>query len=483
MVTVYYKMMEDLLINERACCSDSENMMTETTTKLQETPIHQLFLSYLFPSLLGMVLMSVNILVDGIFVSNGVGTLALAGVNIAVPIFSILLSISLWIGMGGATLYSIEMGKGNITRARSIFTQSVIMTISIVGVLVIICLWKQEQIAYLFGASSKVLPYVEDYLHVILLFGLVYVLENIFSIFVRNDGSPKLAMVGLILTSVLNIILNYLFIFQMHMGIKGAAYATALSTVAGLCVLVSHFFTQKNNLKFIHFHFDVKSCLEILKIGLPSFITEGSAAIAVVGFNIAFSHFVGEIGVTSYAIVNYLHAVFIMIFIGIGSAIQPIVSFNYGAQLNERLKKVLQLGIKTGLIFGLVVFLMGWLLKDQLISLFAVTDPSVIDYTKEGIDLFFIGYLFLSYNLIQAEFYQSIKKIRLSMIIIVMRSFLFFLPLLYFLPLVLSSNYIWLAFPIAEGATSLVIILFKWLEKTWHTTEDATFEKDHSVVR
>jgi len=109
--------------------------MSETTLKLQETPIRKLFLSYLFPSLLGMILMAVNILVDGIFVSNGVGALALAGVNIAVPIFSILLSISLWIGMGGATLYSIELGKGNFDKARSIFTQSVMMTVSIVGIL------------------------------------------------------------------------------------------------------------------------------------------------------------------------------------------------------------------------------------------------------------------------------------------------------------------------------------------------------------
>lgn len=279
--------------------------MTEMNLKLRETPVLKLFLSYLFPSLFGMVLMAINILVDGIFVSNGVGALALAGVNIAVPIFSILLSISLWIGMGGATLYSIEIGKGDIDKARSIFTQSIIMTVSIVGLLVVFGLWKQEQIAYLFGASSKVLPYVEDYLHVILLFGVVYVLENILSIFVRNDGNPKLAMLGLITTSVLNIILNYVFIFQMNMGVEGAAYGTALSTVVGLLVLTSHFFNRKSNLKLTYFHFDLKSCLEILKIGSPSFITEGSAAIAVVGYNIAFSHFVGEVGVTSYAIVNY----------------------------------------------------------------------------------------------------------------------------------------------------------------------------------
>ncbi|GEL03483.1 MATE family efflux transporter [Rummeliibacillus stabekisii] len=437
--------------------------MSDTSIKLTQTPIHKLFLSYLFPSLLGMILMSVNILVDGIFVSNGVGPLALAGVNIAVPIFSILLSISLWIGMGGATLYSIEMGKDNIQQARSIFMQSLLMTVSIVGVLVIICLWKQKEIALLFGASTKVLPYVEDYLHVILLFGLIYVLENVLSIFIRNDGNPKLAMIGLITTSVLNIILNYIFIFQMNMGVSGAAYATALSTVVGLCVLLLHFLRSDSHLRFNlkTFHFNFSNMKEILKIGSPSFITEGSTAIVVVGYNIAFSHFVGEIGVTSYAVINYLHAVFIMLFFGISAAIQPIVSFSYGAKLTERLKAVLKLGLLAGIIAGILIILVGWLLDDQLIQAFSVHDPAIIEFTKQGIHLFFIGYLFLSYNLLYAEFYQSIKKIRLSMIIILMRSLVLFLPLLYLLPAAFSGKVLWLAFPIAEGMTAIGILLYQ----------------------
>lgn len=438
--------------------------MSDTSIKLTQTPIHKLFLSYLFPSLLGMILMSVNILVDGIFVSNGVGPLALAGVNIAVPIFSILLSISLWIGMGGATLYSIEMGKDNIQQARSIFMQSLLMTVSIVGVLVIICLWKQKEIALLFGASTKVLPYVEDYLHVILLFGIIYVLENVLSIFIRNDGNPKLAMIGLITTSVLNIILNYIFIFQMNMGVSGAAYATALSTVVGLCVLLLHFLRSDSHLRFNlkTFHFNFSNMKEILKIGSPSFITEGSTAIVVVGYNIAFSHFVGEIGVTSYAVINYLHAVFIMLFFGISAAIQPIVSFSYGAKLTERLKAVLKLGLLAGIIAGILIILVGWLLDDQLIQAFSVHDPAIIEFTKQGIHLFFIGYLFLSYNLLYAEFYQSIKKIRLSMIIILMRSLILFLPLLYLLPAAFTGKALWLAFPIAEGMTAIGILLYQF---------------------
>ena len=440
--------------------------MATTALTLRKTPIKKLFFSYLIPSLLGMVLMAINILVDGVFISIGVGEIALAGVNIAVPIFSILLSISLWIGIGGATLYSIEMGKNNYKKAIYIFTQSIMMTIVIVGFIVLGCLWKQEEIAYLFGASPKIFPYVEEYLKIILFFGIVFVLEEFLSIFVRNDGNPKLVMTSLITTSILNIILNYIFIFNLNMGVKGAAYALALSTLVGLIVLLFHFFTKKSNLKFKRYHFDIKLCLEILKIGFPSFITEGTVAIVVVGYNIAFRHFVGEIGVTSYAIVNYLHSVFIMVFTGIGLAIQPIVSFSYGAQLKERLQQVLKLGLKTGIICGLVILLLGWFFDDQLIGLFGVNNQEVIFFTKDGITLFFIGYLFLSFNLIHAEYYQAIKKIRLSMMITIMRSIVFLLPLLYILPALLNNKSIWLAFTIAEILTTIVIIIYKRSKST-----------------
>lgn len=437
--------------------------MSESTIKLQNNSVPKVFASYLFPSLLGMLLMSINILVDGIFVSNGIGPKALAGVNIAVPIFSILLSISLWIGMGGATLYSISIGQGNLAKARSIFTQAFVLAITIVGILVIFSLWKQQEIAYLFGASDEILPYVEDYLHVILLFGIVYVLENILSIFIRNDGNPKLAMIGLITTSVLNIVFNYIFIFMMDMGVAGAAYATVLSTVVGVIVLLYHFVRKESVLRFVKFSVDYKSMGEILKIGSPSFVVEGSAAIIVVAYNITFSHFVGEIGVTAYAIVNYLHVVFLMVFLGIGAALQPIVSFHFGAKLYSRLQSFLKLGLKVGIGFGVAILLIGWFFADPMIALFGVKDPEVMVVTIEGISYFFIGYLFLSFNLIMAEYYQSIKRIRLSMFIIMARSLVLFLPLLWILPNYFGSQYIWLAFPIAEGLTIIALIIVKKL--------------------
>lgn len=176
-------------------------MMT-TTEKLQTMKPSRLFLSYLIPSLLGMMLMAVNILIDGLFVSHGVGERALAGVNVAVPVYSILLSISLWIGMGGATMYSIALGRGEQKRAQSIFSQAIVTAVLLTSVIIIFSLIFEKQMAYFFGATDEIYPFVRDYLHVILVAGLIYILENILSIFIRNDGNPVLATAGLVVNSI-----------------------------------------------------------------------------------------------------------------------------------------------------------------------------------------------------------------------------------------------------------------------------------------
>lgn len=434
--------------------------------KLQTSPPKKLFLSYLFPSLFGMLLMASNILVDGIFVSHGVGEQALAGVNIATPIFSILLAVSLWIGMGGATLFSIALGENKIQKAHAIFTRSIILTLVIVGILIVIGLWKLKAVAYLFGASEVTYPYVRDYLWVILIFGFVFVLENILSIFIRNDGNPKLAMTGLGVTAVLNIVLNYFFIFFWQWGVSGAAYATGIATLIGLCILLLHFRTPANHLHFVKPTRSLRGMLDILKIGLPSYVVEMSFAIIVVMYNLTFLHYTGEVGVTAFAIINYLHAVFLMIFIAVGASIQPLVSYHYGARLYGRLKSFLLLGILTATIIGVLLLIIGIFGKSLLIELFGVDDPTVVAFTEKGILLYFTGYIFLGFNLVIAEYFQAIKRIRLSVLIVLSRSILLFMPLLILLPMALPSITIWLAFPIAEGLTCIILLIcMKWVPK------------------
>lgn len=438
-----------------------------TINPIETRPLKPLFLSYLFPAMVGMLLMSVNILVDGIFVSHGVGPTALAGVNIAVPIFSILLSISLWIGMGGATLYSISLGEGNKKRAHQIFTLAFTVMIVVVLTLILCLLLNLKEVSYIFGASDTTYPYVQEYLHVILIFGVFYTIENLLSIFIRNDGNPKLAMMGLITTSVLNIILNYIFIFIFNYGVTGCALATAISTIIGMSVLFLHFFRKLSELRFVRHFFSISDLKKIFSIGLPSFIVEASVAVIVILYNVTFLHYLGSDGVTAYAMVNYIHTVLLTVFLGIGMALQPLVSYHHGARLVARLTALLKIGTATALIFGLTTAIIAMLFPSQLMALFGDSTFEIRNMAAQGFVHFAIGYVFLGMNMVYAEFFQSIEKIRLATTIMLLRSIVLFIPTLVLLPKILGPQAIWWTFPVAEGITALLIFIF--MKRKSHT--------------
>lgn len=428
-----------------------------TINPIETRPLKPLFLSYLFPAMIGMLLMSVNILVDGIFVSHGVGPSALAGVNIAVPIFSILLSISLWIGMGGATLYSISLGEGNKQRAHQLFTLAFTTMLMVVITIIGLLAFYLKEISYIFGASDVTFPYVQQYLHVILLFGVFYTIENLLSIFIRNDGNPRLAMLGLITTSVLNIILNYVFIFVLNYGVTGCALATAIATIIGTSVLCLHFFRPQSELKFVPSFFNLSDLRKIFAIGLPSFIVEASVAVIVILYNVTFLHYLGANGVTAYAMVNYIHTVLLTIFLGIGMALQPLVSYHHGARLIERLVALLKIGLATAFILGLTTALIAMLFPSQLMALFGDSSFEIRSMAAQGFIHFAIGYVFLGINMVLAEFFQSIEKIRIATTIMLLRSIILFIPTLILLPKFLGPQAIWWTFPVAEGITACLI--------------------------
>src|SRR5699024_7467576 len=178
------------------------------------------------------------------FVGNGIGSVALASVNIAVPVFSIIISIALLIGIGGGTLYSMAMGEGNTERAKQLFTISTVLVTFITFGMSDIGYFTMESLALFFGANEETLPYLFDYIKILFIFSLFIAWETCLSIFVRYDGDPTLAMVGLIVTAILNVILNYWMIFIWELEVTGAALATTIATIIGLIILMTHFFKK-----------------------------------------------------------------------------------------------------------------------------------------------------------------------------------------------------------------------------------------------
>lgn len=434
--------------------------MSLASNKLGAQTVSKSFFQYLIPTLIGMTLMSINIVIDGIFVGNGVGPVALASVNIAVPVFSIIISLSLLIGIGGGALYSMSVGRGDMDQAQKVFSTSIALVTIIIVVVTFVSYLNMESLARLFGANKETLPYVLDYMKILLIFGLFIALENCISIFVRNDGNPQLAMISLVVTALLNIVLDYWLIFILELEVTGAALATVIATVVGMFILMIHFFKKGTGLKFVKFKWNRENLKGISAMGFPSFLSEAGTGVFVIGYNIAMAHYAGTNGLAAFSVINYLHTFMFLAFIGIGSTIQPMISFYYGAKEFKAIRDTVKIAEKTALALGLLFIVIGFVGADFLVSIFGVSSGEINALATSGIKLFFIGYLFMGINFIYMTYYQSIGYVKPSIGITVFRGFILLILMLIVLPLLFGVTGVWLALPVAEGIVAVTIIIF-----------------------
>ncbi|HZH60089.1 MAG TPA: MATE family efflux transporter [Metabacillus sp.] len=434
--------------------------MNGTHENLKHQSVKKVFLQYFFPSLIGMMLMSVNILIDGVFVGNGVGAEGLAGVNLAMPVFSLIFSISLWIGIGGGTIYSIYIGGEDVAKARSVFSLALASALVLMIVVGVIGYFNIEAIAHLLGANTDTFSHTVEYLTILFLLGWLIALQQLLSIFVRNDGSPTLSMVALGMTAIVNIGLNYYMIFILQLGVFGAGLATALASLGGLFVLLFHSLKKNSNLRKPSFKWSWGMLRDIFKIGFPSFLAEGGTLVFVAGYNLAIVGLLGTEGVAAFSVVNYLHGFMFLSFFGIESALQPMISYYHGAKEKVRIKESVKIGERASFMLGGILLFIGLLAAPVLVSLFGLESEEIRKLAVEGIRLFFVGYLFLGFNFVYMTYFQSIGKIRPSMIIILLRSFVLILVLLWLLPKFMGIAGVWLAVPIAEMLVALLLVYF-----------------------
>ena len=433
--------------------------------RLDTEPVGKSFMRYLIPSTVGMMLMAINIVIDGIMVGNRLGPVALGGVGIAVPVYTIFVAMSLWIGVGAATRYSAEMGAKRPDKARVIFSHAMVTIFILTIIIGLFAFLFRTKLAYLLGANADTFPYVADYMNVMLLFGFVFTIENAFSILVRNDGGPNLSMIALVATSLVNIGLNYIFLFVLDYGVAGAAAATVIGAFVGIIILSSHFFTKKSNLRFVRFKFDRKLFLLVLIIGFPSFLAEVGFSVFTISHNNIFERLAGTAGVSAFTILNYVHSVMLLLFLGMGAAIQPLISYYHGAKNEEKMQKTLRMAIWTSVGAGILFFLIGLFASAPIVGLFGDFPEEVMALAIPGIKLFFIAYLFMGMNFVMMTYYQSIGQIRMATWITASREIVILLILLAILPKLFGLTGVWLAIPTSEF---IVLITIYYYHRKWN---------------
>ncbi|OMF80149.1 MATE family efflux transporter [Paenibacillus glucanolyticus] len=420
----------------------------------------KVFLRYLIPSLVGMVLMAVNIVVDGIMVGNKLGAAALAGVNISGPVYTIFVAMSILIGIGGATLYSQSMGARNPDRARFIFTHSVTLILLFTIVVGGIAFLFHGQLVYLLGANAETAPFASDYMNVFLALGFIFTLENALSIFIRNDGNPTLAMLALIVTAVSNVIFNFVILYVLELGIREIAFGTIAAAFLGLLVLGTHFFKKSSNLKLQKFRFDKKLFILTLTFGFPSFLAELGISVFTIAHNIVFSRLAGTEGVAAFSIVNYVHGIMLLLFLGMGSAIQPLVSYYHGGQKHDRKRETVRIATWTAIGTGAAFTMIGQIAAAPIVNIFGDFSADIQNMATSGIRIFFIAYLVMGINFIMMTYFQSIGKVKMAAWITAGREIFFLLIFLSILPALFGIQAAWLAVPISEFVMLITIIIY-----------------------
>ncbi len=424
--------------------------------ELTEMRLKKLLIKFLFPSILAMLATSVNILCDTIFISQGVGKEGLSALGIAIPIYNVYNALSLLIGMGGATLYSINMGKKNNEKANQVFNTSIFIAIIIGLSISIFGYIFSKNIAIMFGASQQILGLSDEYLKIILLSGINFILSGVLQAFIRNDGAPKLSMVAGITGNMFNVVFDYVFIFVLDMGMRGAAIATAIAPMVTLIIIATKFIKKSGHPRFNYNSIKIQYITNIFKVGISSSFIEVSGAIVIILFNYILIDMIGEIGVAAYSIISNIALIGVAILSGISQAIQPIVSVNFGAEHYDRVIKTRKAAIYIAIAFGIVFFLVGNIFTKEVISFFNNSDLKLIEITARGMRIYFVAFIFIGINMVNISFFQAISHAKISNTMSIIKSFALVLINLSILPKVFGINGLWSTIPVAEFITLII---------------------------
>ncbi|WP_291650166.1 MATE family efflux transporter [Clostridium sp.] len=418
------------------------------------------FIKYVSFNVISMIGLSFYILADTFFIANGVGSIGLTALNLVLPLWSLISGIGLMIGIGAGISYSIKRGNNNEKGANRVFTHAIVIGLIVGIIITIIGLLFSYDIVRVLGADETIAPLAGDYLKTLLSFSTVFIINNIMTAFIRNDNEPNLAMIAMILGSLSNIVLDYIFIFPFKLGMFGAALATGTTPILSLFILSLHFIRKKNNFKFIKCKISLSYLKNIVSLGIPSFITEFSSGIIILLFNFTILSISNNTGVAAYGIIANLALIVISIFTGIAQGIQPIVSKNYGEGKIDNIKAIFKYGLITSVVLGVGCYLIGFNFSEEIVNLFnSEGDSALLSMAVEGVKIYFIAFTIMGLNIVTTSFFASINEAKESFIISIMRGLIVVIPLILLLPRLFGMIGVWITIPLAEVSTLLISIV------------------------
>ena len=440
----------------------------KATLELGTKPVGQLLMRYAVPAIIAMTASSLYNMVDSIFIGQGVGAMAISGLAITFPLMNLSTAFGAGVGVGASSLLSVKLGQKDYGADQNILGNTVIFNI-ITGIrFSIISLLFLDPILMFFGASAQTLPYAKDYMEIILCGNVITHLYFGLNALQRAAGKPQLSMYMTIFTVVLNAILDPIFIWPLGLGIRGAAYATVLSQLFALIWQVVMF---SNKAEFIHFKrgiYRLKSQLvkNIIGIGMSPFSMNVCACFVVIIINNSLVEHGGDMAVGAYGIINRIAFIFVMITIGVNQGMQPIAGYNYGAMKFDRMMRVLKYAVICGTCVTTVGFIVGQFFPEQCVRLFT-SDETLISLSVHAMRLTTVSFPIIGFQMVVANFFQSIGKAKVSVFLSLSRQLVFLIPMLLILPTLYGVDGVWYSMPVADTISALVtaIIMYLFMRK------------------
>lgn len=406
---------------------------------------------------MGMIAISCYILADTFFVAQGLGTNGLAALNLAIPTYDFIHGTGLMLGMGGATRFSILKSQNNQKGADTIFTNTVYLGIFFSIIFMLGGLFFSGSLARLLGANQNTFEMTNTYLRVMMLFSPAFIFNDIILCFVRNDGNPRLSMIATVCGSLFNVVFDYIFIFPCNMGMLGAVLATGFSPVVGLTIMSPHWLGKKRGFHFRKLVPDADSIRTNISLGFPSLLSQISAAIVMIIFNMLILGLEGNTGVAAYGVIANISLVVLSFYTGIAQGIQPLVSHSYGRKKTDGIRQFLRYAMISMVILSAVMYLILFVFADPIASAFnSEHNAKLQEIAITGLKLYFTSLVFAGFNIILSMYFTSVEKALPAQIISLLRGLILIIPIAFLFANLWDMTGVWMSFPATELVTAVV---------------------------
>jgi putative MATE family efflux protein len=436
-------------------------MASVNSRNLGEKPISKLLIQQAAPASIGILVMSLNILIDTVFVGNWIGSTAIAAINVVLPVSFFIAALGMAIGIGGSSIISRALGAENRKNALKTFGNQISLTLILTIGLVIFGLLFVNSLIPAFGGKGDIFEPAKIY-YTIVLYGVPFLaLCMMGNTVIRAEGKPKFAMIAMIIPSVGNLLLDYIFINQMNMGMMGAAWATTISYLFCFGYILWFFISKNSELKIRWSDFGLNKTI-LKEIGSLGFVTLSRQAVVSVIYllmnNILFD-LGGEDAVAIYAIIGRMLMFALFPVLGVTQGFLPIAGFNYGAEKFQRVHSSIKTAILYACGLGLIVFIGIMIFSEEIVRVFT-QNPTIIAETPNAMRWVFAATPIVAIQLIGAAYFQAVGKAIPALLLTLSRQGFFFIPLILILPRYFGETGVWISFPIADLLSTLVTSYF-----------------------